>query len=240
MKFKNNPSDLSAYIEFKKKQEQRAKATQLEAEKMKIRSNLEAWNNAVPLSLKNAKPSSLGKSILEKLKNSNLTLKEPFEKRVLITSRNPEVSKFVAFSIIYGLIQSGIVTPSQIRRTRLLEGYNNINGMFQSRNWKDTFFDPKAKVLLIEGASKNLTSLASKGEEQFWKELDDFIKNKDKLIILTYDKNEEEMREVEGVINVPEITVDKDLNMQIIRKSGFIKITTEEEEYLKNEQRKTY
>lgn len=240
MKFKNNPSDLSAYIEFKKKQEQRAKATQLEAEKMKIRSNLEAWNNAVPLSLKNAKPSSLGKSILEKLKNNNLTLKEPFERRVLITSRNPEVSKFVAFSIIYGLIQSGTVTPSQIRRTRLLEGYNNINGMFQSRNWKDTFFDPKAKVLLIEGASKNLTSLASKGEEQFWKELDDFIKNKDKLVILTYDKNEEEMREVEGVINVPEITVDKNLNMQIIRKSGFIKITTEEEEYLKNEQRKAY
>lgn len=232
MRYKNNPQNIDNYLEFQKRQLELSKQTENEARKMKINSNVEAWENNLPSFLKKAKPSNLSNSILSKIRSANL--KPPYEKRMLISSSSPHSSTFVAYSIIHGLIQAGFVTPSEVRSTGLLDGYNNINGMFQSREWKDRFFDKKAKVLLIEGSSKSLTLMGPRGEEQFWRELDDFTRNQDKLVILTYILDNEE---IEKKLFIPFLTNEKDLNSKLIRKSVFVSISESEEEQIKNEQR---
>ena len=98
--------------------------------------------------------------------------------------------------------------------------------MFNSRSWKDNFLDPNAKLLIIEGCSRELLSLAPKGEEQFWKELDDFTRNQDVLVILNYLKSEEEK---EKELFIPILSNDKNYNTELIQKSAFLKLEENEE-----------
>lgn len=235
MKYKNNPTNLNTYVAFQKRQLELAKLTEQESKRSKIEANLETWENKLPSILKRAKPANLRHETVKKIAAADLD--EPFNKRILIKSDSPRVGTFTAFSIVHGLIQKGVATPSQIRRTNLLEGYNNINGMFQSRAWKDTFFDHKAKVLIVEGASKSLTNMAPKGEVQFWKELEDFTMNNDKLVIIVYNFDDEEGQKQ---VFSPFITSTEEINRKIIMKSIFVRLSELEEEHIKNEQRTTY
>lgn len=223
MKYKNNPQDLNSYVAFQKRQLELAKKTEKEARKSIIEANLETWINHLPLHLRDAKPKNLNKEVLKKISSANLN--KSFEKRLIISSSINADATFTAYSIIYGLISVGIVTPSEIRKTNLIDGYNNINGMFKSRDWKDYFFDYKAKVLLIETSSKSLTLMGPKGEEQFWKELDAFTINNDKLVIVTYNTDKEE--ESKNLF-IPLITSDTEMNTKIIKKSVFIPLSQKE------------
>lgn len=235
MKYNNNLGDKQRYLDFQKRQLELSRRTAEDARKAKIASNLDKWNILLPEILKLAKPNALHPDTLNKLKS--VDLKPPHEKNVVINSKDSTTSTFVAYTIIYALIKMGIATPSQIKTTNLLDGYNNINGMFESRKWKDDFFSKDARVLLIEGSSKSLTSMAPRGEEQFWRELQEFTRAKDKFIIITYATDEKERSE--GLF-IPDFTNDKSINTDIVKNSTFIPLTEVEEEKIKIEQRKAY
>lgn len=235
MKPSNNPKNRRGLLDYQKRQLELSRITEKEARQRRVTSNLEKWMDSLPPELKIAKPGNLHEITIDKIKK--VRLKPPYEKQVLLNGSESPSGNFVAYAIIYALLNSGQITPSEIKKTSLLDGYNNINGMYQSRKWKDYFFDSKAKVLFIEGASKELTLLASRGEDQFWRELMEFTRNNDKLVIITYKLNEEELGKR---IPIPTITIDYDLNSKLIKKSTFISLTTEEEEKIKNEQREVY
>ena len=224
MKPRNNPKNVQGFIDYQRRQLELARQTDKDARQRRIESNLEKWTHSLPSELRNATPNRLPKSIIEKVKNTYL--KPPYEKFTIISSENLASSRFVSYSVIHALLKGGIITPSEIKTTDIMEGYNNINGMFNSRQWKEDFFDNNAKVLLIEGSSKSLALLGSKGEDQFWREILEFTKNNDKLVIITYSTNDEE--QAKDVL-VPFLTSDKELNFRVLRKSSFVRMNRSEE-----------
>lgn len=224
MKPRNNPKNVQGFIDYQRRQLELARQTEKDARQRRIESNLEKWTHSLPSELRNATPNRLPKSVIEKVKNTYL--KPPYEKFTIISSEDLASSRFVSYSIIHALLKGGIVTPSEIKTTDIMDGYNNINGMFNSRQWKEYFFDNNAKVLLIEGSSKSLALLGSKGEDQFWREILELTKNNDKLVIITYSTNEEE--QVKDVL-VPFLTSDKDLNFRVLKKSSFVRMNRSEE-----------
>lgn len=235
MRPNNNPKNRRGLLDYQKRQLELSKKTANEAKKRIIQSNVEKWRSYLPEVLKIALPKNLHQLTIDKIKK--IQLKPPYYKQIIINASEPTKSTFVSYAIIHALLQVGQVTPSEIKTTSLLDGYNNINGMFNARKWKEYFFDPKAKVLLIEGGSKALTLLASKGEDQFWRELLEFTRNNDKLVIITYTTDEKER---EKKVFIPLVTSERELNSRLIKKSAFISLTTDEEEKINNEQAKTY
>ena len=224
MKPRNNPKNVQGFIDYQRRQLELARQTEKDARQRRIESNLEKWIHSLPSELRNATPNRLPKSVIEKVKNTYL--KPPYEKFTIISSEDLASSRFVSYSIIHALLKGGIITPSEIKTTDIMDGYKHINGMFNSRQWKEYFFDNNAKVLLIEGSSKSLALLGSKGEDQFWREILEFTKNNDKLVIITYSTNEEE--QVKDVL-VPFLTSDKDLNFRVLKKSSFVRMNRSEE-----------
>ena len=224
MKPRNNPKNVQGFIDYQRRQLELARQTENDARQRRIESNLEKWTQSLPSELRNATPNRLPKSVIEKVKNTYL--KPPYEKFTIISSEDLASSRFVSYSIIHALLKGGIITPSEIKTTDIMDGYKHINGMFNSRQWKEYFFDNNAKVLLIEGSSKSLALLGSKGEDQFWREILEFTKNNDKLVIITYSTNEEE--QVKDVL-VPFLTSDKDLNFRVLKKSSFVRMNRSEE-----------
>lgn len=235
MRPNNNPKNKKSLLDFQRRQLELSKMTENDAKKMKIESNIEKWEDSLPKVLKIARPNSLPKELLEKIKTVNL--KPPYDKQILISSNNPTVSTFASYAILNGLIRAGIVIPSEIRKTSLLDGYNNINGMFNARKWKDYFFDKKAKVLLIEGCSKSLTYMGPKGEDQFWKELNDFTRTREVLVIVNYNTDDVEK---EKALFIPALTNDSELNSSIIKKTAFIQISEKEENDIETKQAQAY
>lgn len=228
----NNPKDRRSLLEFQKRQLELDRITKEKARKETIKDNLAKWVSLLPSNMKAANPANVLPETLEKLKNLNL--RAPYEKKVLICGNNPNHLKFLSNVIVYALIKSGKATPSQVKRTSLIDGYNNINGMFASRNWKDKFFNRNSKVLIIEGCSKSTAFLGMKGEEQFWSELDDFTREQDILVILQYTTEQDELEEE---MLIPTISANDKFNRGIIMGSTFLKFTENEEKNIETKQR---
>lgn len=228
MQPKNNPKNVRALIDFQRRQLELSRKTEAAARKRRIEANLEKWTQSLPEELTSAVPASLPKPVIDKVKQTYL--KPPYEKYTIISSENFATSRFISYAIIHALVKSGYVTPSEIKKTDIMDGYNNINGMFSSRQWKDYFFNSNAKILLIEGSSKSLTLLGSKGEDQFWREILEFTKNNDKLVLITYSINDDEK---EKDVFIPFLTSDNTLNGRILKNSLFVRLTKDEEGEMK-------
>lgn len=235
MRANNNPKNKRGLLDYQKRQLELSRITEDDARKRRIDSNLERWIALTPREYKNAKPSNLHPDTIQKIKNTSI--KPPYDKFIIVTAEDVTTATFAAYATIYALVKGGVITPSEIKVTSIMDGYSNIHGMFSSRNWKDNFFDSSSQLLLINGVSKPLTKLGSKGEEQFWRELIEHSRDNSKLVIITYATEEEEK---EKDVFIPLMTSNKELNASIIRKSMFIKLTNTEEEEIKNEQRKSY
>lgn len=235
MKGNNNPRNNKRYLEFLKMQREMIARTEDEARQNRIQNNMERWMRQVPEALRGAKPQNLHEDTIEKIKGTSLTY--PYNKYVLISGSSTIPPTYTTYAILHELIRTGHISPSEIKMTSLIEGYNNIHGMYEARAWKNYFFDEKAKVLIVEGASKSLTHLASKGEDQFWRELYEFTRYGNRLLIITYitDEPEQEQR-----VLIPSLTSERELNTRLVGKCSFIRLTKEEEEKIHDEQRKAY
>lgn len=234
MKANNNPKNRRGLLDYQKRQLQLAEITESEARNRRILANLEKWNETLPQILKIAIPSKLPKKTLDSLRIT--PLKPPY-KHVIITSSENTSGTFTTYALLHTLIRGGFITPSQIRRTNLLDGYNNITGIFGARKWKDYFFDPDAKVLVIEGVSKYVTRLGSKGEDQFWRELVQFTNDSERLIIINYSTEPDEQKK--GTF-APVITSEPELNSRLLKKSVYVFMNDDEEKEIKDEQTKVY
>ena len=234
MRYNNNPKNRRALVEFQKRQLELANRTEEEARKRRIAGNLEAWSDKLPDSLKMAKAQTLHSLTIKRIQNA---LKNAKDKHIIITGSESAYPVYVVHTILYELIKMGMVTPSEIRKTSALDGYNNINGMYESRLWKEHIFDNKAKVVVIEGSSRGLIRLGNRGEDQFWRELIEDAKVYNKLIIITYTLDESEM---EQEIPIPTLTSEMELNNSIVKNSSFIQLSDEEERKIKHEQEKSY
>lgn len=236
MRANNNPKNRRGLLNYQKRQLELAKITEPDARGRRIQSNVDKWIGELPKPLSMAFPMNLHKDTVKKI--STMQLQEPYSKYTIITSTDLTKASFTAYAMLFTLIQNGAVSPDQIKITNILDGYNNINGMFGARKWKDYFFDDNAKVLVIEGASKYLTVLGSRGEAQFWRELSEFTNRNDKLVIITYQTEKSEEESKQGFI--PELSIDRELNHKMCFKSQFIKLKSEEEAVIQNGQDKTY
>lgn len=235
MKANNNPKNRRALLEYQKRQYELATSTEMEARNRIIQSNIEKWNDQVPQAMRFAVPKNLHTKTIEKIKK--VPLRPPFTKNIVISAEEITNATFTAYAILSALIRSGVATPSQIKVTSILDGYTNISGMFNSRQWKEYFFDNDAKVFLIEGGSKYLTRLNSRGEDQFWRELIEFTRNNDKLVIITYATDESER---EKDVFIPSLTGEPELNFRLVKRSVFVPLGKEEEEKVRYEQEKAY
>ena len=236
MKPNNNPKNRRTLLDHQKRQIELFEMTEKESRQRRINSNLDAWiNKRVPEDMKSAVPSKLHEKTVSKIKNA--PIRAPFNKHIIISGEDVTNARFTSYALLYALVRGGIVTPSQIKITDVLEAYNNINGMFGARGWKEDFFEDGAKVLVVEGVSKHLTRLGSKDEVRFWRELTEFTKNNDRLVIVTYAKDSEE---AEKNVFIPLLVGEPELNTRLIRKSMFIPLDKDEEETIENEKRKFY
>lgn len=235
MKANNNPKNRRGLLDYQKRQLELSKITEEDARKRRIESNMEKWLTLVPDGYRNANPSKLPSETISKIKN--MPLKPPFDKFIIVSSKDITNSTYIAYATIRALIKGGLITPSEVKSTSIMDGYSNIHGMFSSRNWKDNFFDNSSQLLLINGVSRSLTKLGSKGEEQFWRELIELTRDSSKLVIITYATEEEER---ERDVFVPFMTSNKELNASIIMKSMFINLSKDEEEEIRDEYKKTY
>lgn len=234
MKYKNNPKNKKSLLDYQKRILELSQRTQDEARKRRIMANVEKWEENLSGDMKRAIPKNLPETVIEKIKKTPLS--PPYEKYLVVSGKDVLTTRFTSYAIIYALIKKGLVTPSEVKKTDILDAYNNVNGMFQSRRWKDYFFNDSAKVLLIEGSTKALALLGSKGEDQFWREILEFTRNSDKLVIITYSPEDEE---IEKGLFIPSLTSDKQLNYRLIKKSLFINLNKKEEEEIKIEKAKT-
>lgn len=235
MKANNNPKNRKGLLDYQRRQLELSNITEGEARTRRIQSNIDKWVGLLPQGLKTALPKNLHKTTVDKIKNT--PLRPPYDKHIIISAEDITTATFTSYAMLYALIQGGYATPSQIKTTSLLDGYNNINGMFSARKWKEEFFDPNSRVLLVEGGSKALTMLGSKGEDQFWRELTEFTRNNDKLVIITYATDEEEQKKD---VFIPALTAGSELNFRLIKKCVFVRLTENEEEEIKIEQKRAY
>lgn len=228
----NNPRNNKRFIDFQKMQRELIKKTEANVRNQRLKDNLERWLRSVPEALQKAQPSNLHPITVDKIKQT--PLKYPYSKYVLVAGSSTIPPAYTTYAILHELIRTGNISPSEVRITSLIEGYNNINGMFESRAWKEHFFNDKAKVLVVEGASKSLTHLGSKGETQFWRELYEFTRHQDRLLIITYIADKPEM---DDRILLPSLTSERELNNRIIKKCSLIRLSEAEEDKIHDEQR---
>lgn len=217
MKHNNNPRDIKAIVDFHRKQLELAERTKMEAKKHRIKSNLETWVESLPGNLKAATPKNIPNigGLQQSLRE--LKIKAPFNKNIIISSSNNKTSRHIAYSILYAMIQLGEATPLSIKKTNLIEGCANIHGMFDSKRWKDNFFNKNAKVLLVEGVSNDVTSLAPRGEEQFWRELLEFTSDENRIAIIIHNKGD-------SADNINELTNYDNINSSLIKNSSIVKM----------------
>lgn len=177
-------------------------------------------------------PDTIKKGIID------LKMKENPDKYILITSGSKVANRMVGHALVRGFIESGKITPNEVRRTSLIEAYDNATGMFTERDWKEYFFDYSAKLVIIDGISASMARLHHRNESQFWREFMEFARQNELIVILMYDTHEaDNSHDRVGVI--PTLSGIKELNKELLIQSRYLRLSREEEEKLHDEQRKS-
>lgn len=216
---KNNPTDMDAYREYMRQERLELQKLEKEKEIKRLKKNLEDWTesldwpwNQADLRFFQGRPVEI---VNEELKHGKL------RSFVMLGGAN-RGKTFLTYAVVKRFLQMGLVTPSQIRRTTVREAASNINGMFQSREWKDNFFSKDAKLLIVEGASREQSQLSDKSIERFWRELNDFCKQTEAKVIITYLTDEEETNKINIL---PVLTIDNKFNLKFLQTMKFLEIT---------------
>lgn len=205
------------YLAYQKRMAELAKKSDQVARQEKISHNIEAWENVyAPRGYGQVELNQYSKETLKRIKDTQLH-RVDFDGFILSVGRTAEEANTFAYAYIKTLIRKGAVEPSAVKRTLAIDGYSNINGMFQSRNWKDDIFSHDTQILVVERVSKELTSLANRDEERFWREVIEFTRDTGRRLIVCYVANESERSTLEANMPiVPFFTSDPGLNKQLI------------------------
>lgn len=216
---KHNKGDSKKYEEYLNEQKKLIQNIEKQRYQTIVNENLKKWDILIGSPWNKANLNLFNNEFLQKVKFIKNGLSP-----VLLQTQNNKSAVILTYSLIRYYIQQGFLTPSEIRFTKIYDAYENINGMFQSRKWKDMFFDEKAKLFVIMGTSKQMTELGKKGDLQFWGEFIEFIKNTDKTFIIIYDIDEEELNKTIDSY-IPQLSESRKYNKEILAKANIVQIT---------------
>lgn len=213
----NNPTDMDAFRKYMEDERRVMKSIQKEKEINRLKKNLITWTDSLEWPWNQADlrffQGEAMVSINEELKHGKL-------RSFVMMGGTSRGKTFLSYAVVRRFLQMGYVTPSQIRRTTVREGAANINGMFQSRAWKDNFFNNEAKLFLIEGASREQGKMRDKNIERFWREMADFCRITGAKCIITYLTESDES--TTGTL--PILTVDNQFNLNFLKTMKFVVI----------------
>lgn len=215
----NNSTDMDGYNKFMKRQQELARKTEEKTRRIRIEKNLDAWEtmldypwNIADMSYFSGRPVELATEAINSKQMQSF----------IVMSGEKGGKTFFTHALIKEYIKAGLITPSQIRITDIREGITSINGMFKAREWKDKFFDPKAKLLVVEGCSEEFAQLKLKDQDQFWAEVFAHCQENKKILIITYSLSEEEEKKD---LLLPSITLNKGFNVRAVKNSKIARIT---------------
>lgn len=216
----NNPTNLKSYRDFMR--EQNARYSQIEKKIKNVRSveNLKEWNvmlkwpwNQADIDFFQGRPKTQAEEAIATGRLNSF---------VILGGVNRGKS-FYTHALVKEFIKNGLLTPSEIRWTSIREGAENINGMFKSREWKDKFFHKDAKLLVVEGCSRDFTMLGHKDNDRFWNELNEFVKEGNRYVIINYSLSSDE--ETQETI-LPIISAKKEISFKMVKGSTFVLVSS--------------
>lgn len=219
-KIKHNPTNQSDYLNFLRQQRTNFKNQAMNVKNDRIKDNLQVWLDSLEFPWNQADLSFFAGKTLQDV---NSLLQTNKITSFSITSPPGYGKTFLLYAIIKEYLKRGLLTPSEIEFTTIRDAYVNINGMFQSREWKDRFFNPRAKLYVIEGCSLDFTYLKMKGQLEFWGEFLAMIREYNKHFIVTYTMNPSEIQS--GGKFVPKLHPDNKPNFDIVRQTNRIMLT---------------
>lgn len=217
----NNPTNVDAYQKFMK--EQLALYAKVEDKTKGIRSaeNLKEWNvmlnwpwDQADIDFFQGRPhEQAAEAVASGRVNSFIVL-----------GGENRGKSFYTHALVKEYIKAGLLSPSEIKWTTIREAAENVNGMFNSRNWKDSFFDKKAKLLVIEGCSRDFAALGHKDNDRFWNELNEFAKEGNRHFIINYSlaKDEEAKETV-----LPILSAKKEVSFNMVKNATFVIVSAD-------------
>lgn len=205
------------YIEHYRRTIALANETEEQSRELKKVSNVDRLEYAREDWLKEAKPVNVPRKVGKKI------IERDGKNSYIFSSESAINNKFLAESLVYGLVDKNIVSPYQIKRTTAIEAYKNIHGMYEAKEWKKNFFDNDAKLLVVENCSDSYSNTAPKGQEQFWKELVNFAEGRDIRLIITYSRGDKEIGDF-----TPNITGFRDLDKEIMEMAHMVNLSEDE------------
>lgn len=214
-----NETNYRGFKDFHERQQMIAKDAVKKVQQARVKNNLIAWDENLPKGLSEAKFGLLPESVRNQIRRANVIQPDRF---VLTTSTDDLSALKVNYAIIRELVKSGKVQPSEVKHTTLLTALQNVNGMFESKYWKKDFFNKKNKVLIIEGASIEITRLEHRQEDQFWRELVEFMRANACLVFISYQVSTAEL--AEGKVFIPSLAGTRTINGNLIKRSTLLNV----------------
>lgn len=181
---KNNPTDRKAYLDYMLRQKSMEKDLDIKAKLLRVKRNLDAWNDSFP------KYASITIDSFQDriLKLTTPPLSHTMERvpSLVVASKNEAIREAYINTAIKAGIARGIITPSEVVFTTLSEGTANISGIYQSREWKDTVFNKKNKVIVVNNANSDPYQTGARDNARFWGELSQFCEVHHIALMISY------------------------------------------------------
>lgn len=213
----NNPTDMDAYKKYLEEEKRLNDETKYGTKKKRIEKNLKDWTLSIKKPFRKCTFATADPKIQENLKKMS---KQNHINNTMVISQDPKLKLLNMYSMLHSYILKGWVSPSQIRFTTLYEGVTNINGVFQSRPWKDNFFSPNAKLLVIRSGMLPDELLHNKNLTRFWMEVFDFCESTGANFLLLAEPSGQELHTKPGQASqIPLLAGDTRLVGKMMRES---------------------
>lgn len=181
----HNETNYNGLRELQDRRAKLLKSKESEFRKQIQETNMADWVNSVPELYKKADLRFFSRritaSVMTMLKNKRL----PY--RTVIFGQSGSGRTFFLYGFLKLCIYSGLVTPNEIRIAGIREAADAISGGFQKQGWRDRFFDPRAKLIVIKGTSLEFTELGIKGSDRFLGEFTQFANENHISVVVLYE-----------------------------------------------------
>lgn len=212
----NNPTDMDAYKKYMEEERRLNHETKYGTKKKRIEKNLKDWTLSINKQFRKCTFATADPKVqvhLKKLSKMNKMY------NTMIISERSDVKIKNMYCILHSYILKGWVAPSQIRFTTLYEGVSNINGSFQSRPWKDHFFSPDSKLLVIRVGMLTDDLLHNKNLARFWMEVFDFCESTGATFLVLAEPSGQELTQPGKASQLPLLAGDTRLVSKMMKES---------------------
>ncbi len=214
----NNPTDFNSYNDFMKEQKAQDAILQKRKKELRLQKNLTEWTDSLGPIWSQA---DLAFFMPEFIKKVGAQVTSSRWGGIILMGASSKGKTFFSYALIKRYIALGWVTPSQIHFIDYFTGMENINGMFQSRIWKDKIFNKNNKIIVVENVSDDFSLIDHRDNRKFWGELTNFCKANQVKLIINYALNKDE--ETKSVI-LPNLTGNRTLNIELVKELDIFRL----------------